>query len=149
MRLDNLPTLDDIILDLDAGNKPALLEALAARAAGRLGRDSQEAAAALFARERLGTTALGRGVALPHARLPGMESPLVLFARLHPAIDYEARDDERVDLVFAVLWPEEATEGFLPALSALCQVLREPATLLGLRRAATPADILAVLARPG
>ena len=149
MRVDNLPALDDIILDLDVGGKPALLEALAVRAAGRLGRDGQEVAAALAARERLGTTALGRGVALPHARLPGGDAPLMLFARLRRAIDFEARDHEPVDLVFAVLWPEEAAEGFLPALTGLCRKLREPAFLMGLRRAATPAEVMAVLARPG
>ncbi len=147
MRMDNLPTFDDIALDLDVGGKQALLETLALRAAGRSGQDAQEVAAALFARERLGTTALGRGVALPHARLAGAEAPLLLFARLRRAIDYEARDDVPVDLVFAVLWPEEAAEGFLPALSDLCRLLREPAFPAGLRRAGTEAEAMAVLAR--
>lgn len=149
MRVDISPVLDDIVLDLDVAGKPALLQALAQRAAERLGRNEQDVAAALAARERLGTTALGRGVALPHARLAGADPPLMLFARLRRPIDYEARDDEPVDLVFAVLWPEEAAEGFLPALSGLCRSLREPAFLLGLRRATSPADVMAVLARPG
>lgn len=149
MRTDNSPALDDIILDLDVESKQALLQALARRAAERLGRDDQEVAAVLIARERLGTTALGRGVALPHARLAGGDPPLMLFARLRRAIDYEARDDEPVDLAFAVLWPEDAAEGFLPALSGLCRSLRDPAFLLGLRRAATPAEVMAVMARAG
>lgn len=149
MRIDHLPSLDDIILEMDVGSKPALLQTLAARAALRLGRDEQEVSAALLARERLGTTALGRGVALPHARLAGGDPPLMLFARLRRPIDFEARDEEPVDLVFAVLWPEEAAEGFLPALSGLCRSLREPAFLLGLRRAATAAEVMALLARPG
>jgi PTS system nitrogen regulatory IIA component len=149
MRSDNTPPLDDIVLDLDVAGKPALLQALASRAAQRLGRDEQEVSAALLARERLGTTALGRGVALPHARLAGGDPPLMLFARLRHAIDFEARDEEPVDLVFAVLWPEESAEGFLPALSGLCRSLREPAILLGLRRAVTPAEVVALLARPG
>jgi len=148
MRTENMPSPDDIILGLDVRGKPALLQILAARAAARLGRDEQEVNAALLARERLGTTALGRGVALPHARLPGGDPPLMLFARLDRPIDFEARDDEPVDLVFAVLWPQEAAEGFLPALSDLCRSLREPSFLLALRRAATAEEILALLPRP-
>jgi PTS system nitrogen regulatory IIA component len=73
----------------------------------------------------------------------------MLFARLRRPIDFEARDDEPVDLVFAVLWPEEAAEGFLPALAGLCRILREPATVQGLRRAAAPPEVMALLARPG
>lgn len=148
MRTEHLPSPDDVILDLEAGSKPALLDILASRAATRLGRQRHEVAAALLARERLGTTALGKGVALPHARLAGGDPPLMLFARLSNPIDFEARDDEPVDLVFAVLWPEEETEGFLPALSGLCRSLREPSFLLALRRAATAEEVLALLPRP-
>jgi nitrogen PTS system EIIA component len=146
---DELLSTAEILLDLDLHNKDAVLEALAARAAHILGRDVREVGAALAARERLGTTALGRGVALPHAQLAGDDPPLMLFARLRRPIDFEARDEERVDLVFAVLWPQESAEGFLPALSGLCRSLRDPSFLLGLRRAATEAEILALLPRPG
>ena len=83
-----------------------LLQALAAEAASRLGRPEGEILGALQARERLGSTALGRGVALPHARLAGDDPPVVLFARLRRPIDYEARDEEPVDLVILILWPE-------------------------------------------
>lgn len=137
----------DVVLDLGATSKRGVLQALAADAARRLGRPEEEILEALQARERLGSTALGRGVALPHARLAGNDPPVMLFARLRRPIDYEARDDEPVDLVILVLWPEEAAEGFLPALSETCRALREPLALRKLRAAGTAEEVVALLDR--
>jgi PTS system nitrogen regulatory IIA component len=134
-----------ILLDLHAAGKRDLLERLAAEAAALQGRDAAAVLEALLARERLGSTALGRGVGLPHSRMDGDHPPLMLFARLRRGLDFEARDDEPVDLVFMVLWPEAAPEGFLPALSELCRSLRDPQVLRRLRQAATPAEVLDVL----
>ena len=141
-------TADDVVLDLAVSSKRALLQALAAEAARRLGRPEQEILEALQAREALGSTGLGRGVALPHAQLPGDAPPLMLFARLAKPIDYEARDDEPVDLVILVIWPEAEKEGFLPALSGTCRALREPASLRRLRTADTPTEAAGVLNAP-
>ena len=138
---------DDVMLDVDLSNKRALLQGLAAIVAPKLGRSEGEILDALLARERLGSTALGRGVALPHARLPGDLPPLMLFARLRRPIDYEAKDDEPVDLVILVLWPEESPEGFLPALSDICRALREPLTLRQLRTAPSAAEVVTLLHR--
>ncbi|WP_240046819.1 PTS sugar transporter subunit IIA [Paracraurococcus ruber] len=125
----------NVILDLDATSKGGVLKLLAAVAARRLGRDEADILTALRSRERLGSTALGRGVALPHARIEGDSPPLALFARLQRPIDFEARDEEPVDLVILVLWPEASLEGFLPALSDTCRSLREPQVLRHLRSA--------------
>ncbi|MGX9963395.1 PTS sugar transporter subunit IIA [Roseomonas sp. F4] len=149
MRATDLLSADHILLDLASPNRKALLQTLAAEAARRLGRDEQEVLAALLARERLGTTALGRGVALPHARLPGEDPPLMIFARLQRSVDFEARDEEPVDLVFAVLWPESQPEGFLPALSELCRPLRDPHFLQKLRRVGTAEEASALLRQGG
>ena len=149
MRITALLSADDAVLDLSAANKRSLLQTLSAAAAGRLGRPEQEILDALLARERLGSTALGKGVALPHARLVGDDPPVVLFARLRRPIDFEARDDEPVDLVFLVLWPDASPEGFLPALSEICRALRQPQVLRGLRRAKAPDEALAILGRGG
>ncbi|MDB5371466.1 MAG: transcriptional regulator [Belnapia sp.] len=140
---------DDVILDLAAGNKRSLLQTLAAQAAQRLGRPEKEILDALQAREALGSTALGRGVALPHARLAGEAPPVMLFARLRRPIDYEAKDDEPVDLVILVLWPEASPEGFLPALSETCRALREPLVLRQLRAVASGEEVVALLHRHG
>jgi PTS system nitrogen regulatory IIA component len=137
----------NIILDLKAGSKRGLLQALAAEAAQRLGRPETEILSALQDREALGSTALGRGVALPHARLPGDGGAIVLFARLQRPIDYEARDDEPVDLVVLVLWPEAEADGFLPALSETCRALRASQALRQLRSAASADEVAAVLNR--
>lgn len=136
----------DVILDLDATGKRAVLSLLAAEAAGRLGRPEREIFDALQARERLGSTSLGRGVALPHTRLGGDPLPLVLFARLRRPVDFEARDEEPVDLVVLVLWPEASPEGFLPALAEICRSLREPHVLRRLRSATAPEEVVSLLA---
>lgn len=139
----------DVLLDLDAGSKRRVLEALSAEAAQRSGRPQAAILAAVQAREELGSTALGRGVALPHARMAGDHPPLMLFARLAKPVDYEARDEEPVDLVILVLWPEASPEGFLPTLAATCRPLRAPAALRRLRAATTTEEVVAVLDRYG
>ena len=139
----------DVVLDLEAGSKRTLLDAIAREAAQRLGRPQAEILGALQAREALGSTALGRGVALPHARLAGDDPPLMLFARLRRPVDYEARDEEPVDIVILVLWPEAAAEGFLPALAETCRALREPQALRRLRAATSAEEIVALLDRYG
>lgn len=137
----------DVMLNLHAANKRALLETLAAEAGQRLGRPAEALLDALKGREKLGSTALGRGIALPHARLDGEFDPLVLFARLDTPIDFEARDEVPVDLVILVLWPEAEAEGFLPALSATCRALREPQALRRLRAAASGQEVVSTMAQ--
>lgn len=138
----------EVVLGLMAGSKRNLLRMLAEEAARRLGRSVEDILGALQAREALGSTALGRGVALPHARLDGDDPPLMLFVQLRNAIDFEAKDDEPVDLVVLVLWPASSPDGFLPALAEVCRVLREPRALRRLRAAATPAEVAALLTAP-
>ena len=99
MRSTSCLSTTDVILDLDASSKRSLLDTISREAAHRLGRPQAEILGALQARETLGSTALGRGIALPHARLVGDDPPLMLFARLRHPVDYEARDEEPVDIV--------------------------------------------------
>ncbi len=148
MRITDLLSTADVTLDLHATNKAAVLQLVAAKAADRLGRPQGEILEALQARERLGSTALGRGVALPHARLEGDSPPVVLFARLRRPVDFEARDEEPVDLVILVLWPEASPEGFLPTLAETCRSLREPQVLQRLRSVGAPEEVVALLAGP-
>jgi len=142
MAISDLLSAADVILDVSASNKRSLLEVLSAGAASRLGRSSQEILEALLDREQIGSTALGRGVALPHAELSGTHPPVVLFTRLQRPIDFDARDDEPVDLVFLVLWPAAAAKGLLPAMSEICRALREPQSLRRLRLAGTPEEVV-------
>ena len=147
MAISDLLSAADVILDVSASNKRSLLEVLSAEAASRLGRSSQEILEALRDREQIGSTALGRGVALPHAELSGTHPPIVLFARLQRPIDFDARDDEPVDLVFLVLWPAGAAKGLLPAMSEICRALREPQSLRRLRLAETPEEVVQLVSQ--
>lgn len=135
----------DVTLGVSARNKRNLLDMMATVAAGRLGRPEQEILQVLEAREELGSTALGRGVALPHAQLPGAAAPLVLFAQLDHPIDFDAKDAEPVDLVFLVLWPAEDAKGLLNAMSEVCRALRDPDFLRQLRLARAPHDVVQLL----
>lgn len=142
MSIPELFTTADVLLDAEPTNKAALLDLLAVEAARRLGLPRQEVLGALQAREKIGSTALGRGVALPHAEVRDAQAPLVLFARLRRAVNFDARDEEPVDLVFLVLWPSAARKGLLPAMSEICRALREPQTLRRLRTAETPGEVV-------
>lgn len=145
MAFNTLFPAPDHILRLAPASKSALLQTLADEAARRLDRPREEVLDALRARERLGSTALGRGIALPHTRMASLSTPLALLARLAKPIDFEARDGEPVDLVFMVLWPEAAAEGFLPALSGICRALRNEDLPRRLRQAKDAAEVLALM----
>lgn len=132
-------------LGVRAENKRHLLELLASEAAGGLGRSRDEILEVLQSRENLGSTALGKGVALPHAHLTGSFPPFVLFARLDRPIDFEARDTEPVDLLFLVLWPSEDIKGLLPATRELCRALRDATLLRQLRLAEAPDSVARLL----
>jgi PTS system nitrogen regulatory IIA component len=135
----------DVMLDIAVANRRELLERLSTEAASRLGQSRREIAAALEAREQLGSTALRDGVAFPHAQLAGIGRPLMLFARLRQPIYLDSRDDEPVDLIFLTLWPIHNTKGFLSAIGAISKVLREPTVVRRLRLAATAQDVVQLL----
>jgi PTS system nitrogen regulatory IIA component len=145
MAIADLFPADDGVLTLNPVNKTELMDMLSTEAASRLGRPRQEVLDVLQARERLGSTALGRGVALPHARMEGLAAPLAILARLSSPIEFDSRDGEPVDLAFLVLWPEDASEGFLPALSNICRVLRSHQLPRQLRQARSATEALAIL----
>ena len=139
----------DVMLDLSVRSKRDLLETMARKAAVSLGRPEAEILDALKAREELGSTALGNGVAVPHAQLPGAVPGLMLLARLRRPIDFDAPDSEPVDLVFLVLWPADDPKGLLDAIAMICRRLRDREVLRRLRWAATPEDVSDVLSDRG
>jgi PTS system nitrogen regulatory IIA component len=130
-----------VVPGLDARDKPSLLDELARRAAlaVKLGGDGIKAA--LMAREHLGSTGVGRGVAIPHARIDGLKQPFGMFARIEPAIDFGAIDDQPVDLVFLLLTPLHGSVSHLSALAAISRRLRDPATAAAVRAAANGGEI--------
>ena len=99
----------------------------------------------LLERERLGTTGLGNGIAIPHGKLPRLKSIICLFARLDSPIDFEAIDDQTVDLVFLLLAPEGAGADHLKALALISRLLRDSATCSNLRSAPSADALYAII----
>ena len=138
----------DISLNLRSASKAALLADLARRAAARCGLAEADLRHALLTREALGSTGFGGGIAVPHARIPGLAAPLLAFVRLDRKLAYDAIDGAPVDLVMLLLSPAADDATHLSLLAAISRKLRAPAVATGLRHATTPADALAWLTAP-
>lgn len=136
---------EDISLDLVTKGKQSALSKIGIRIARRGGLDEQVVLRGLFDRERLGSTGIGHGVAIPHALLDTISSPLALLTRLAQPVDFDGPDDDPVDLIYAVLWPRSATSAFLPVLSRTCRLLRAPEVRERIRQAASADEVLAIL----
>lgn len=145
MELTNLVTPDCVFPSLRATSKKNLLQELSHKAGDVFGLEARELFGALLERERLGTTATGRGVAIPHCRLPGVETIRGALARLEHPVDFDAVDDEPVDLVFLLVAPEAAGSDHLKALASVSRVMREPSALASLRGAQDAAAMYALL----
>jgi len=135
MTIGDLLTPDRVILDLRAPDKRRLLDELARRVAGPAQIDPTVISEALRTREQLGTTGVGSGIAIPHARLSPLVRPIGLFARLRPPVDFEAIDDRRVDLAFLLLLPAQAQGDHLNALACVARRLRTEKVTDALRKA--------------
>jgi PTS system nitrogen regulatory IIA component len=132
---------DAVVIDIRAPDRRALLKDLAQRAASTLGLPVDRIALALLKREELGSTGMGGGVALPHARIDAVNRPFGILVRLTQPIDYEAIDGLPVDLVFALLLPTSAERGQLTALASVARKLRTPETQDRLRRARSGSEL--------
>lgn len=148
MDLGDILTRDGIVLALEGRTKKAVLQELSVRAAALTGAAERDVFEALLQRERLGSTGLGRGIAIPHVKLRSLERIHCLFARLDQPIDFEALDGEPVDLIFLLLAPEHASGDHLKALARISRLLREPRSLERLRSARDKAALYAALTAP-
>jgi PTS system nitrogen regulatory IIA component len=136
---------DRILLGLRAGSKRQLFQDLASTAAAATGLDPTAILAALNQREKLGTTGIGEGIAIPHARVKDLDELIGFFARMATPVDYDALDDAPVDLVFLLLAPEEANNTQLKALARIARLLRDPEICTKLRTDPDPASVYALL----
>lgn len=148
MELGDLIPAEAVIPRLMAKNKKQLLQDLAERAAVLTGLKGRDILEAVLERERVGSTAMGRGIAIPHGRVAGLQRIVTVFARLDQPVDFEASDEEPVDLVFLLLAPEHAGADHLKALARISRLLREPQTIERLRSSYDAATIYAVLTQP-
>jgi PTS system nitrogen regulatory IIA component len=149
--LSDLIRPDSVLPSLKAGSKKQVLQALAEKAAALTGLEEKTILEALLQRERLGSTGVGGGVAIPHARLPGIDRIFGMFAHLARPVDFEALDEQPVDLVFLMLAPEAAGADHLKALARIARILRDPGVVARLRASFDGTALYAVLtegARP-
>lgn len=135
MSLEDLLTADAVVSGFKATSKKHLLQELARQSSSLCDLDERLVFEALLERERLGATSVGNGVAIPHARLGNIDRVYGIFARLTQPIDYDAADEEPVDLVFLLLAPESANAEHLKALAKISRLLKRPDIRASLRGA--------------
>ncbi len=142
MMLDEL-TPERISLDLDVPTKKRTLEVIAQLCAPA----SEQAACfqALVDREKLGSTGLGHGVALPHARIAGLEKPTACFLHLQKPIQFESIDEQAVDLIFGLLVPESENDTHLRILANIASIFTQAEIRESLRHASSPGEALQIL----
>lgn len=145
MQLADFLDCDAIKPALPGGNKRSLLKQLADVAGQRLGIEAVTIHSALNEREQLSSTGFGHGVAIPHAKIDGLDQIYGLFVRLSEPVDYKAIDSRPVDLVFLLLSPPGAGAEHLKALATISRVTRDAATLERLRGARSRDALAAVL----
>ena len=148
MPLIDLVAPNAILPALKVNGKKQVLHELAARAAILSGQSERAIFDVLMQREKLGSTAVGSGIAIPHGKMPGLSRLFGLFARLDRPIDFEALDNQPVDLIFLLLAPEGAGADHLKALARIARLLRDPAIAHKLRGSHDAESLYAVLALP-
>ena len=148
MTITDLVAPEAIVPALKVSSKKQALQELAARASALCGQNERAVFEVLLQREKLGTTAVGYGVAIPHGKLPKLTKMFGLFARLDRPIDFEALDGQPVDLIFLLLAPEGSGADHLKALARVARLLRDQDTANKLRAARDGEALYAVLAMP-
>jgi PTS system nitrogen regulatory IIA component len=137
-----------IIPALKVNGKKQALQEIAARAGELTGQSEKTILEILLQREKLGSTGVGNGVAIPHGKLAKLNKVFGLFARLERAVDFDALDGQPVDLVFLLLAPEGAGADHLKALARVARLLRDPEVARKLRDSRDAEALYAVLAMP-
>ena len=145
MEIADLVSVDGVVADLKVSSKKQALQELSQRAAELTGLHERAIFDTLLERERLGTTGVGVGIAIPHGKLPELDRLHGLFARLAQPIDFEAIDEQPVDLIFLLLAPESAGADHLKALARVSRLLRDNTVCDKLRGSDTAEAIYALL----
>jgi PTS system nitrogen regulatory IIA component len=145
MNIADLLVPDAVIPGLKVQSKKQLLQDLAARAHALTRLSERRIFETLVERERLGTTGVGAGIAIPHGRMVEAKAITGIFTRLENGIDYEAVDSQPVDLVFMLLAPENAGADHLKALARVSRLLRDKAVCEKLRAAKSPEALYSIL----
>ncbi|GMM73010.1 PTS IIA-like nitrogen regulatory protein PtsN [Alteromonas gracilis] len=146
MDIQAIVSLDRTECAVQCNSKKRILEIIADIAAkNNENIDSATVLSSLMSRERMGSTGIGNGIALPHGRLAGLEKVIAIVVTCTPAIDFDALDEKPVDIFFALLVPEEQTEGHLQTLATVAGKLSDKETIKAIRRATKSDEILSAL----
>lgn len=145
MELHELIAPEGIVPNLHATSKKQALQELARHGAALTGISERQIFDVLLERERLGTTGVGNGIAIPHGKLPGLDRLHAVFARIDTPIDFDAIDEQPVDLVFMLLAPENAGADHLKALARISRLLRDRSICEKLRGSKTAEALYALL----
>ena len=146
MKITDLLSPKDVPIDVRGSIKEQLLQEFTARAADSLRLRVDQVAPYLLKREELGSTGIGKGVAIPHARLPDLQRPFGLLAKLKAPVEFDAIDGQAVDIVFVLLLPAAAENGQIGPLALVARTLRPPDNLARLRAAKTAAELYSAVA---
>lgn len=136
---------EHVVIIPRANDKDHLLRELAQRSASALNMNIDAIVTPLLARENLGSTGLGQGFALPHARIEGLNQFFCIFAKLMKPVPFESVDEKPVDLVFLLLIPANCGSDHLTALAAISRNLRDADFMARLRKAKTPAALYSLI----
>ena len=145
MRISEILPVEAVRVDVPCPDKRSALRRLIAQAAERVPIDEREACEVIAHRERLGSTGIGGGVAVPHARLKALDAPVACLARLQQPVAFDAPDAMPVDIVFLLLSPDEPSSMQLRTLANVTSLLRKPRVLDGLRAASDPEALVRIL----
>lgn len=148
MEIEDLLNADLVFSDFKVSSKKQALQSLSRRWAASQGVDERLAFEKLLEREKLGSTGVGKGVAIPHARIEGLENITGVFARLSTPIDFDAVDDVPVDLVFMLFAPEDSGAEHLKALARVSRLLRDSKTCDKFRQTGDASALYAMLVQP-
>ena len=145
MEIADLLSLSGVVDELKAGSKKQALQELSAIAAAQTAQEERTVLDLLLARERLGSTGVGAGIAIPHGKLAGLSQLSAVFARLREPIEFDAVDGKPVDLIFLLLAPDSAGSDHLKALAMVSRLLRDHRVCARLRGADNAEALYAVL----
>lgn len=145
MEINDIVSTSGVVPNLKASSKKQAIQELARRAADICGQPERAVFDVLMEREKLGTTGVGNGIAIPHGKLENLDHLYGLFARLEAPVDFQAIDDQPVDLIFLLLAPESAGADHLKALARVSRLLRDKPTCEKLRGTNTVDGLFAIL----
>jgi len=145
MEIRDLLAPERVIANLKVTSKKQALQELSKKIAAAVGKDEREIFDLLLERERLGTTGVGDGIAIPHGKLASLDRLYGMFARLERPVNFESIDERPVDLIFLLLAPESAGADHLKALARISRLLRDKKICDKLRGSDTPEALFALL----